>query len=134
MFKLVAFLLLVTAVVGKSIEKSDLVDTSDNAQTVESTQINLAPTLHATTITHEPTLTKVGDLVRSVPTAVSHQSSTIIHDRANVVTPIVAPAIKTHITPVISAYVPSPVVRSYPGIYPYSYYYDFNPYVHKSFY
>ncbi|XP_053966355.1 uncharacterized protein LOC128868368 [Anastrepha ludens] len=127
MFKLVALFLLVTAVVGKVSEKPGILDA------VAGTEIHLTPTLHATSIIHEPTLAKVGDLVQSVPTAVSHQSSTIVHDRANVVTPIVTPAVKTHVTPVISSYV-SPLVHSYPGIYPYTYYYDSYPYAYKSIY
>ncbi|XP_036330734.1 uncharacterized protein LOC118742628 [Rhagoletis pomonella] len=128
MFKLVALFFLVTAVVGKVTVKRE---SPDN---LESTEIHLSPTLYSTSIIHEPTLAKVGDLVHSVPTAVSHQSSTIVHNRANVVTPIVAPAVKTHVTPVISSYL-SPVVRSYPDIYPYNYYYNFYPYnTYKSIY
>ncbi|XP_039953449.1 uncharacterized protein LOC120770230 [Bactrocera tryoni] len=127
MFKLVALLLFVNAVVGKVTEKPDVLDA------IEDTEIHLVPTLQATSIIQEPTLAKVGDLIHSVPTAVSHQSSTIVHDRANVATPIVAPAIKTHITPVINSYV-SPLARSYPSFYPYSYYYDFYPYAYKSIY
>nr|XP_014100631.1 uncharacterized protein LOC106625018 [Bactrocera oleae] len=127
MFKLVALFLYVTAVVGKVTEKPDVLDA------VEDTEIHLVPTLQATSIVQEPTLARVGDLIHSVPTAVSHQSSTIVHDRANVVTPIVAPAVKTHITPLINSYV-SPLARSYPSVYPFSYYYDFYPYSYKSIY
>ncbi|XP_011209611.2 uncharacterized protein LOC105230519 [Bactrocera dorsalis] len=127
MFKLVALFLFVNAVVGKVTEKPNVSDA------VEDTEFHLIPTLQATSIIQEPTLAKVGDLIHSVPTAVSHQSSTIVHDRANVVSPIVAPAIKTHITPVINSYV-SALARSYPSFYPYSYYYDFHPYTYKTIY
>ncbi|CAD7013985.1 retinin [Ceratitis capitata] len=127
MFKLVALLMLVNAVVGKAVENPEIIEAADTAE------IHLAPALHATSIIHEPTLAKVGDLVHSVPTAVSHQSSTIVHNRANIVTPIVTPALKTHITPLVSSYV-SPLVRSYPSAYPYGYYYGFHPYGYKSVY
>ncbi|XP_011196418.2 uncharacterized protein LOC105221281 [Zeugodacus cucurbitae] len=127
MFKVVALFFLVTAVVGKVTEKPD------DLNAAEATEIHLVPTLHATSIIQEPTLAKLGELIHSVPTAVSHQSSTIVHDRANVVTPIVAPAVKTHITPVINSYA-SPLARSYPNIYPYSYFYNFYPYTYKGIY
>ncbi|XP_017139332.1 retinin [Drosophila miranda] len=43
----------------------------------------------------EPTVAKVGEVVQHVPTAVSHQSQTIVHDHRRLVTPIVAPAVRT---------------------------------------
>ncbi|XP_034481333.1 retinin [Drosophila innubila] len=43
----------------------------------------------------EPTLAKVGNLVEHVPTAISHQSQTVVHDHRRLVTPIVAPAVRT---------------------------------------
>ncbi|XP_055845123.1 uncharacterized protein LOC129911370 [Episyrphus balteatus] len=85
-------------------------------------------------ITHERSLEKVGDVVESVPTAVSHQSSTIVHDRANVVTPLVAPAIKTSITPAIRSYA-APVIAHQPLLQyalPYSYDYVKSP-LYKSY-
>uniref|UniRef100_A0A1B0BY43 Uncharacterized protein n=1 Tax=Glossina palpalis gambiensis TaxID=67801 RepID=A0A1B0BY43_9MUSC len=45
-------------------------------------------------VVHEPVLTKVGSVVQSVPSAVSHQSFTRIHNRAEV-SHIVAPAVRT---------------------------------------
>ncbi|XP_055845229.1 cuticle protein 19.8 [Episyrphus balteatus] len=62
---------------------------------------------------HEPTIAKVGDIVESVPTAVSHQSSTIVHSRANQITPIVAPAVRTYSTPIVKTYA-APIVESAP--------------------
>lgn len=53
---------------------------------------------------HQPTVTKVGELVQKIPTAVSHQSQTIVHKHARVVTPIVAPAIRTLTSQVVRAY------------------------------
>lgn len=43
----------------------------------------------------EPTVAKVGEVVQHVPTAVSHQSQTVVHDHRRLVTPIVAPAVRT---------------------------------------
>ncbi|XP_064541784.1 retinin-like [Drosophila montana] len=43
----------------------------------------------------EPTLAKVGELVEHVPTAVSHQSQTVVHEHQRLVTPIVSPAVRT---------------------------------------
>lgn len=117
-----ALFLFVTAVTGKVTEKP-----------VDATEIHLVPTLHTTSIIQEPTLAKVGDLIHSVPTAVSHQSSTVVHNHANVISPIVAPVVRTHIPPVINSYV-SPLARSYHSTYPYSYYYDFYPYTYKEIY
>ncbi|XP_017043030.1 uncharacterized protein LOC108089363 [Drosophila ficusphila] len=47
------------------------------------------------TLHHQPTLTEVGNLVDSVPSAVSHQSSTIVHRRVPRITPILAPTYRT---------------------------------------
>ncbi|XP_016971966.1 retinin [Drosophila rhopaloa] len=43
----------------------------------------------------EPTVAKVGEVVQHVPTAISHQSQTVVHDHRRLVTPIVAPAVRT---------------------------------------
>ncbi|EDV95756.1 retinin [Drosophila grimshawi] len=43
----------------------------------------------------EPTLARLGELVEHVPSAISHQSQTVVHDHRRVVTPIVAPAVRT---------------------------------------
>ncbi|XP_017036084.1 retinin [Drosophila kikkawai] len=43
----------------------------------------------------EPAVAKVGEVVQHVPTAVSHQSQTVVHDHKRLVTPIVAPAVRT---------------------------------------
>ena len=48
---------------------------------------------------HQPTIAKVGEVVHKIPTAVSHQShaQTIVHNHARLVTPIVAPAVRTQV-------------------------------------
>jgi hypothetical protein len=55
---------------------------------------------------HEtPVIAKVGEIVENVPTAVSHQSSTVVHSRAAVSTPVVAPVVtKTVVaaTPIVA--------------------------------
>lgn len=56
----------------------------------------------------EPTLARVGNLVEHVPTAVSHQSQTVVHDHRRLVTPIVAPAVRT--TQVVRQQQPSPLI------------------------
>ncbi|XP_022229250.2 retinin [Drosophila obscura] len=43
----------------------------------------------------EPAVAKVGEVVQHVPSAVSHQSQTIVHDHRRLVTPILAPAVRT---------------------------------------
>ncbi|XP_037945894.1 uncharacterized protein LOC119678240 [Teleopsis dalmanni] len=66
---------------------------------------------------HEPTLAKVGDIVENVPTAVSHQSSTIVHSRAQRVTPIVAPAVRSFTAPAVRTYA-APVIEHSPLLQP----------------
>lgn len=61
----------------------------------------------------EPTLTKVGDLVRSVPTAVSHQSSTIVHSKADIVEPIIAQGVRTYQQPIVKTFT-APVIENVP--------------------
>lgn len=70
----------------------------------------------------EPTITKVGDLVRSVPTAVSHQSSTIVHNKQDFVEPILAHGVRTYQQPIVKTYstpvveniaISSPIIKKY---------------------
>ncbi|XP_011292128.1 retinin [Musca domestica] len=67
-------------------------------------QAGLIETHH---VVQEPVLTKVGAVVHSAPSAVSHQSFTRVHNKA-VVAPIVTPVVKTtvHAAPVV------PVVKT----------------------
>ncbi|XP_069967051.1 retinin [Bactrocera oleae] len=70
-----------------------------------STRPGLRTVIAPETITiHEPTLAKVGEVVQKIPTAVSHQSQTVVHKHARVVTPIVAPAVRTITSQVLRAY------------------------------
>ena len=55
-------------------------------------------------VVHEPALAKVGHIVHSSPSAVSHQSITQVHGKTSVVQPILAPVVKTtavHAAPVV---------------------------------
>ncbi|TMW47010.1 hypothetical protein DOY81_007908 [Sarcophaga bullata] len=66
----------------------------------------------APTYVQEPALATVGHVVKSVPTAVSHQSISQVHSSAHYVEPIVAPVVKTTYTaPVIKTYA-APVVHT----------------------
>ncbi|XP_011186156.1 retinin [Zeugodacus cucurbitae] len=70
-----------------------------------STRPGLRTVIAPETITiHEPTVAKVGEVVQKIPTAVSHQSQTVVHKHARVVTPIVAPAVRTITSQVLRAY------------------------------
>ncbi|KAH8283364.1 hypothetical protein KR054_009313, partial [Drosophila jambulina] len=64
----------------------------------------------ATTYVQEQVLAKVGAVVNSVPTSVSHQSQSVVHSSAHVVEDIVAPVVKS--TPVVSYAAAAPVVHS----------------------
>ncbi|XP_054733623.1 cuticle protein LPCP-23-like [Anastrepha obliqua] len=63
---------------------------------------------------HEPVLTKVGAVVKSIPTSISHQSQSVVHSSAHYVEPIVAPVIKTSYVaaaPVVHTYT-APIVKT----------------------
>lgn len=64
------------------------------------------------TVIHEPAYAKVGAIVKSVPTAVSHQSISQVHSSAHIVQPIVAPVVKTTIAaaPIVHA---APIIKTY---------------------
>ncbi|XP_068139844.1 retinin-like [Drosophila tropicalis] len=77
----------------------------------ESPLVYAAPAAH-TTIVQEPVLAKVGAVVKSIPTAVSHQSQSVVHSSAHVVEDVVAPVVKS--TPVVTYAAPAvaPVVHA----------------------
>ncbi|XP_013112089.2 uncharacterized protein LOC106090456 [Stomoxys calcitrans] len=52
----------------------------------------------------QPALAQVGEVVQQIPTAVSHQRQTVVHKHARVVTPVVAPAVRTVTSQVVRAY------------------------------
>ncbi|XP_030385047.1 neuropeptide-like 3 [Scaptodrosophila lebanonensis] len=71
------------------------------------------PLLHtyaAPAIIHEPALAKIGSIVKTIPTAVSHQSISQVHSSAHIVQPIIAPVVKTYAAPVIHA---APILKTY---------------------
>ncbi|EDW99782.1 uncharacterized protein Dyak_GE23103 [Drosophila yakuba] len=47
------------------------------------------------TLHHQPTFAKVGQLVEHVPTAVSHQSSTIVHRSVPRISSLLTPALRS---------------------------------------
>ncbi|ALC43953.1 CG13063 [Drosophila busckii] len=65
----------------------------------------------ATTIVQEPVLAKVGAVVSSVPSSVSHQSQSVVHSHAHYAQDIVAPVVKS--TPVVSYAAAAPVYTTY---------------------
>lgn len=58
-------------------------------------------------VVEQPYVTKIGDHVSHVPTAVSHQSSTVVHSKADIVTPILAHGVAKSVVPA------EPIVRTY---------------------
>ncbi|XP_005182648.1 mucin-7 [Musca domestica] len=52
----------------------------------------------------QPIIARVGEVVQQIPTAVSHQRQTVVHKHARVVTPIVAPAVRTLTSQIVRAY------------------------------
>uniref|UniRef100_A0A1A9X0L4 DUF4794 domain-containing protein n=1 Tax=Glossina brevipalpis TaxID=37001 RepID=A0A1A9X0L4_9MUSC len=52
----------------------------------------------------QPTVHKVGEVVQDIPTAVSHQRQTVVHKHARVVTPVVAPGVRTLTSHLVRAY------------------------------
>ncbi|XP_037809337.1 uncharacterized protein LOC119602083 [Lucilia sericata] len=88
-------------------------------------------------VVHEPALAKVGHVVHSSPSAVSHQSITQVHGKTSVVQPVLGPVVKTTVhtaplvvktvqpvvpvvktvhTPVVHTYHSAPVVHSVPVV------------------
>ncbi|EDV52256.1 neuropeptide-like 3 [Drosophila erecta] len=69
--------------------------------------LEAGPLLHsyaAPAIIHEPALAKVGAIIKTVPSAVSHQSISQVHSSAHIIQPIVAPVVKTYAAPIIKTY------------------------------
>ncbi|XP_017036133.1 neuropeptide-like 3 [Drosophila kikkawai] len=58
----------------------------------------------APAIIHEPALAKVGHIIKTIPSAVSHQSISQVHSSAHIIQPIVAPVLKTYAAPIIKTY------------------------------
>ncbi|XP_061394443.1 cuticle protein LPCP-23-like [Musca vetustissima] len=65
-----------------------------------------------TTTIVQPSLAHVGTVVKSIPTAVSHQSITQVHSGGHYVQPIVTPVVKTYTAPVYKT-AATPLVHSY---------------------
>uniref|UniRef100_A0A1A9UJ49 Uncharacterized protein n=1 Tax=Glossina austeni TaxID=7395 RepID=A0A1A9UJ49_GLOAU len=77
------------------------------------------PTVYSSPVTsvilQEPSFTQVGSVIESVPTAVSHHSSSIVHDSSNLIEDILSPALRTtaYTTKTIS-----PEISTYPAVIP----------------
>ncbi|XP_058066773.1 cuticle protein-like [Anopheles bellator] len=67
-------------------------------------------------IIEEPTVAHVGSIIKTIPTAVSHQSSTVVHNSAKFTEPIYAPAVKQTLisTPIAkTTYIAAPAAYAY---------------------
>ncbi|XP_075161653.1 uncharacterized protein LOC142234414 [Haematobia irritans] len=86
----------------------------------------------ATTLVHEPAYAHVGSVVKSIPTAVSHQSISQVHSSAHVVQPLVAPVIKSYSAPLLKTYAPvAPVLKAYGS--PLDHGYGVSPYIDSAY-
>ncbi|KAM7355718.1 uncharacterized protein ACRADG_001689 [Cochliomyia hominivorax] len=65
----------------------------------------------ATVTVQESSLAHVGNVVKSVPSAISHHSNAVVHSHAHTVEDVVAPAVKT--TEYTTKTLATPVVESY---------------------
>ncbi|XP_055913106.1 retinin-like [Eupeodes corollae] len=74
--------------------------------------LHSSPVVYSSPLVHQHGLASVGTIVKSIPTAVSHQSSSVVHGSAHVVQPIVAPVLKTYSAPVLHTSYSSPIVSS----------------------
>ncbi|KAL5292028.1 hypothetical protein ACFFRR_011048 [Megaselia abdita] len=120
MFKLVVLSVLLAVAAAKPSTFSSVLPIGKTTTTIiEPGQVDIPVVKNAliqetgTVEIKEPTITKVGDLVRSVPTAVSHQSSTIVHNKADFVEPILAHGVRTYQQPIVKTY-STPVVENIP--------------------
>uniref|UniRef100_A0A1I8NHE8 Cuticle protein n=1 Tax=Musca domestica TaxID=7370 RepID=A0A1I8NHE8_MUSDO len=75
----------------------------------ESVELHSAPL--ATVTVQEHGYAHTGSLVKSVPSAVSHQSHSVVHSSAHVVEDVLAPAVKT--TSYTTKTLATPVVETY---------------------
>ncbi|XP_055842399.1 retinin-like [Episyrphus balteatus] len=79
--------------------------------------LHSSPVVYSSPLVHEHGLASVGTIVKTIPTAVSHQSSSVVHSSGHIVQPIVAPVLKTYSAPVLhTSYVSSPLAYSAPHL------------------
>ncbi|XP_023178643.1 larval/pupal cuticle protein H1C [Drosophila hydei] len=67
---------------------------------------------HVAPVVHQQTYVAPVSVVKTLPHAVSHQSHTQIHQKA-IITPVVAPVLKTIATPVVKHVAVAPVAHVY---------------------
>lgn len=78
------------------------------------TYVEVEPQVH---VVDTPVVKKVADVVESIPTAVSHQSSTIVHNKEHIVRPVLAHGYEKTVvegTPIVKTYhEDTPVLKTY---------------------
>ncbi|XP_059612745.1 larval/pupal cuticle protein H1C-like [Phlebotomus argentipes] len=97
------------------------------------TYVEVEPQVH---VVDTPVVKKVADVVESIPTAVSHQSSTIVHNKEHYVRPVLAHGYEKTIvegSPIVKTYhEDTPVLKTYTAPIGYAHHYEPHAYAYAA--